>query len=109
MIDASPANPRLEATETRAETSAGARARVGFRALCRRRRFWLCAWMAALACRALWLSLVHEPSRSVFSDMGGYYARSQEMFQSARWSPYVFFQGAGLPRPPIGGPRRNSA
>jgi hypothetical protein len=29
--------------------------------------------------------------------MEGYFARSKEMFESAHWSPYVFFQGAGYP------------
>jgi hypothetical protein len=29
--------------------------------------------------------------------MGAYFTRAREMYESVRWSPYVFFQGAGYP------------
>lgn len=60
-------------------------------------RWWLAGWMLALAARALWVTLVLEPSRAVFSDMAGHFNNSTEMLEHARWSPYVFFQGAGYP------------
>jgi hypothetical protein len=53
--------------------------------------------MVALAARALWVTLVHEPSRAVYSDMGGYFQRSGQVLESGRWDPYLFFQGAGYP------------
>lgn len=60
-------------------------------------RLWIGGWIVALLLRALWLTLVHNPGMSVWSDMGGYYDRAREMYEAARWSPYAFFQGAGYP------------
>jgi hypothetical protein len=57
----------------------------------------MAGWIAAVVLRALWLALVHEPSRALYSDMAGYFERSWELFHSARWSPYVTFQGLGYP------------
>lgn len=59
--------------------------------------WWVAGWMVAVAARALWVALVHEPSRSVFSDMAGYFNRSGEVIASSRWDPNLFLQGAGYP------------
>jgi hypothetical protein len=60
-------------------------------------RLWMAGWITAIVVRALWLDLVQEPSRALYSDMAGYYERSWELFHSERWSPFVTFQGLGYP------------
>jgi hypothetical protein len=60
-------------------------------------RRWLAGWLAALVLRAVWLALVNEPSRAVYSDMAGYWGRAHELFERSHCSPYVTFQGLGYP------------